>query len=44
MLRRRRGAIINVASLLAFSGPLRLPILPIEEMSKAVRRTDAISR
>jgi short-subunit dehydrogenase len=29
MLRRRRGAIINVASLLAFSGPLRLPILPM---------------
>jgi short-subunit dehydrogenase len=29
MLPRRRGAIINVASLLAFSGPLRLPILPM---------------
>jgi short-subunit dehydrogenase len=28
MLPRRRGAIINVSSLLAFSGPLRLPILP----------------
>ena len=29
MLPRRRGAIVNVASLLAFSGPLRLPILPM---------------
>ncbi len=29
MLSRRQGAIINVSSLLAFSGPLRLPILPM---------------
>jgi hypothetical protein len=29
MLVRRRGAIINVSSLLAFSGPLRLPFLPM---------------
>ena len=28
MIQRGRGAIINVASLLAFSGPLRLPHLP----------------
>jgi short-subunit dehydrogenase len=28
MLERGRGAIVNVASLLAFSGPLRLPNLP----------------
>ena len=28
MLERGRGAVINVASLLAFSGPLRLPFLP----------------
>ena len=29
MIARRQGAIINVASLLAFSGPLRIPNLPM---------------
>jgi short-subunit dehydrogenase len=29
MLSRRKGAIVNVSSLLAFSGALRLPILPM---------------
>ena len=37
MLERRRGAIINVASLLAFSGPMRLPNLPIRATYAATK-------
>ena len=37
MLERKRGAIINVASLLAFSGPMRLPNLPIRATYAATK-------
>lgn len=37
MLERRHGAIINVASLLAFSGPIRLPNLPIRATYAATK-------
>lgn len=37
MLERKRGAIINVASLLAFSGPIRLPNLPIRATYAATK-------
>ena len=37
MVTRGRGAIINVASLLAFSGPVRLPNLPARAMYAATK-------
>jgi short-subunit dehydrogenase len=37
MLERKHGAIINVASLLAFSGPIRLPNLPIRATYAATK-------